>query len=165
MIHRHLEVSPGTPVEDFPSAALVDILDRGDLDDWRAIAEAVAGRPFGELAERILNLVEASPMYGTSPLWRTWIHHRRALAEERSRPAADLAALRRRRGLTQTELAAALGMSQSDLSKLERRDDVRLSTLRAHAEALGGRLRVVYDNDGQEVELVLPSSKGAPQRG
>ena len=159
MNHRHLRIPEGTPAEKLPSAALVDILDRGDLEDWRPIAAAIAEKPFGELAERVLDLVEAHPMFGTSRLWRTWIHRRRALAEDRSRPSADLATLRRRRGMTQAELSRRRGISQSDLSKLERRADVRLSTLRAHAEALGGRLRVIYAADGEEIELVQHVSR------
>ncbi len=155
MNHRHLRIPAHTPAEELPSAALVDVLERGDLDDWRPIAAAIARKPFGELADRILELVDAHPMYGTSALWRAWIHRRRAMAEGPIRPAADLAALRRAQGLTQHELARRRGMSQSDLSKLERRADVRLSTLRAHVEALGSRLHVVCDADGGEIEIIL----------
>ena len=46
----------------------------------------------------------------------------------------------RAHGLTQVELARRMRISQSDLSKLERRSDVRLSTLHAYAEALGGKI-------------------------
>ncbi|RLE23162.1 MAG: XRE family transcriptional regulator [Acidobacteria bacterium] len=67
--------------------------------------------------------------------------------------------LRGELGLTQTELARRRGISQSDLSKLERREDVRLSTLRAHAKALGGRLRVLFVSDGREVEIRMPKPK------
>ena len=44
-------------------------------------------------------------------------------------------------------------MSQSDLSKLERRRDVRLSTLRAYAKALGGRIETVFATDGERLEV------------
>ncbi len=48
---------------------------------------------------------------------------------------------RRRRGLSQTEVAARMGTSQSAVARLERGDrDVRLSTLHRYAEALGRRL-------------------------
>lgn len=73
MKHRHLDVAPGTPPEELPSAALVDLLERGDLDDWRPLAAAIAKDPKGELAERVLRLVKAYPMYGTTALWRAWI--------------------------------------------------------------------------------------------
>ncbi len=138
--------------EALPAAALVDILEQGDLDDWQPIAAAVARDPGGALAEKVMRLVDAYPAYGTSPLWRAWID--RCRARTRPRPAR-LAALRQRAGLTQAELASRLSMSQSDLSKLERRRDVRLSTLRAYAAALGGRVRVVVEIGGAAWEVRL----------
>ena len=56
-------------------------------------------------------------------------------------------------GLTQVELAKRIGMSQSDLSKLERRQDVRLSTLRAYAGGLGGCLRIVFHKGHEQTEI------------
>ncbi len=155
MIHRHLEVASDSAVEDWPVAALVDLLERGDLSDWQPLAQAVAADPTGPLADRIRRLVDDFPMYGTSPLWRAWIERCRARAEGGlpSPAPAGLAELRRSVGLTQVELAARLNMSQSDLSKLERRRDVRLSTLRAHAAALGGTLRVLFERAGGRREL------------
>ena len=73
MNHRHLEVAPGTPPEAQPLAAIVDILQRGDLDDWRPIARAIRRDPMGEFADKVLRLLDAYPMYGTSSLWRSWI--------------------------------------------------------------------------------------------
>jgi len=155
--HRHLDLSGETRVAKWPSAAIVDVLERGDLEAWRPIAAEIARDPHGPLADRVMRLVDAYPMYGTSPLWRAWIDRRRACGRhEGPAPAAmDLATLRRDLDLTQVELAGRLGMSQSDLSKLERRRDVRLSTLRAFAEALGGRLRVVYAAAHREIELEI----------
>jgi DNA-binding XRE family transcriptional regulator len=151
--HRHLEYSPGPP-EEWPLAALVDVLQRGDLADWRPIAMAVARDPHGPLAARVLDLLAAYPAYGTSALWRAWIERRRAAAET-ALPAvpAGLAGLRRRMGLTQVEVARRIGISQSDLSKLERREDMRLSTLVAYTEAMGGRLRLLYAGSAEIAEI------------
>ena len=154
MKHRHLDYPPDTPVEELPSAALVDLLERGDLSDWRPVVVAIARDPYGDLADRVLELVDRFPMYGTSPLLRAWIERARASA----RPpelALPLAILRRHVGLTQTQLARRVGMTQSDLSKFERRRDVRLSTLRNYVEALGGRLSVVAELPGTLVEVTL----------
>ena len=47
-------------------------------------------------------------------------------------------------------------MNQSEVSRLERRRDVRLSTLRGYAEAVGGRLGLVTLSDGsRQVELIV----------
>jgi transcriptional regulator with XRE-family HTH domain len=50
----------------------------------------------------------------------------------------QLAELRRERGLSQTEIAARMRTSQSAVARLEAgRDDIRVSTLRRYATALG----------------------------
>lgn len=77
MIHRHLDHAPGTPVDEIGLAALDDLLDRGDLDDWAPLARGVAASPDGPLADSVLKLCEGHPKYGTSTLWRGWIEHLR----------------------------------------------------------------------------------------
>jgi transcriptional regulator with XRE-family HTH domain len=48
-----------------------------------------------------------------------------------------LAAVRHATGLTQTQLAARLGVGQAQISKIERESDMLLSTLGAYLTALG----------------------------
>ena len=139
--HRHLETPPGMHVEQLPLDALDDLLDRGDLDDWRPLARALRRDPRGQLAERVLQLCRAHDMYGTSRLWPSFIERQRA-GEDRT---VSLAELRRRAGKTQVDIAVALGVRQSDVSKLERRGDVRISTLRRYIAALGGELAIVVE--------------------
>lgn len=50
--------------------------------------------------------------------------------------------LRTERGVTQLELADLLGVGQTALSHLEKRDDVKLSSVKAYIEALGGKLHL-----------------------
>src|ERR1035437_4659959 len=52
--------------------------------------------------------------------------------------ALALAEIRARRGLTQVDVARVLRTSQASVSKIERRDDLYLSTLRSFVEARGG---------------------------
>ncbi len=52
----------------------------------------------------------------------------------------QLAELRQARLKTQVEVAQAMDTQQSAVSKLERREDMYLSTLREYIEALGGEL-------------------------
>jgi hypothetical protein len=55
-------------------------------------------------------------------------------------------------------------MNQSEVSRLERRGDVRLSTLRRYADALGGRLRLIvtWPNRAEQVELVAGDGGAEP---
>ncbi len=50
--------------------------------------------------------------------------------------------LRKARELTQLQLSANLGVDQSEISKIEHRSDIRISTLAEYIEALGGRLEL-----------------------
>jgi transcriptional regulator with XRE-family HTH domain len=77
-----------------------------------------------------------------SPARRRKIKARAAeiLAEEMTRQQ-----LRRARKLTQVRMAKKLGMTQDGVSRLEKRTDVLLSTLRGYVEALGGKLSLVAE--------------------
>ncbi|HEX3883220.1 MAG TPA: helix-turn-helix domain-containing protein [Stellaceae bacterium] len=50
--------------------------------------------------------------------------------------------LRQLAGMTQAELAHLLNTDQTAVSRLEKREDIRISTLRGYIEALGARLRI-----------------------
>ncbi len=51
--------------------------------------------------------------------------------------------LRQARGLSQKMLAEVLNVQQPSISKMEKRTDMYISTLRSHIEAMGGELEVV----------------------
>ena len=55
----------------------------------------------------------------------------------------SLSEVRKLVGRTQVETSEKLNINQQNVSKLEKRTDVKLSTLRNYIEALGGRLDVV----------------------
>ncbi|HEV2953085.1 MAG TPA: helix-turn-helix domain-containing protein [Candidatus Dormibacteraeota bacterium] len=164
MIHRHLDYDPALPVEGIGTAAVDDILDRGDLEDWAPLAASIAKDPWGPIVQTILHLCEAHPMYGTSALWRAYIATRRAAAAGGAESAwprraarATMTEVRSRRGLSQAKLGQALGMNQSEVSRLERRSDVRLSTLTAFVAATGGQLRltVVWPDRADSVQISI----------
>jgi len=56
--------------------------------------------------------------------------------------AMPLEEVRRARQMTQVALAQILGVNQGEVSKIEHRTDVYLSTLAGYVEALGGRLEI-----------------------
>jgi DNA-binding XRE family transcriptional regulator len=65
----------------------------------------------------------------------------RRMSAERRRLVAGLAEQRRSAGLSQTEVAARMGTSQSAVARLETGDaDVRVSTLERYAAAIGSQL-------------------------
>lgn len=51
--------------------------------------------------------------------------------------------LRKVREQTQAHIAEVLGMTQENISCIEKRNDLLISTLRRHVEALGGRLSLI----------------------
>ena len=67
--------------------------------------------------------------------------------------AMDLAELRENLDLTQEELAARLQISQSNVSRLEKRRDMLVSTLREVVEAFGGELHLVAEFPDGSVEI------------
>ena len=56
--------------------------------------------------------------------------------------AMPLDELRKARQMTQVKLAESLGVNQSEVSKIEHRTDLYLSTLSEYVEALGGKLEI-----------------------
>jgi hypothetical protein len=152
MRHRHLDYDEGTPPAALGLAALDNLLERGDLDDWKPILQAIRSDPWGEVADRVLHLVERRPDNPTATLWRTWIDQAR---HDGAGPHVGraLRELRLRRGLTQQQVAARLGTVQPEVSKLERRRDTRLSTVRSYVAAVGGRLRMTARFADEDVDL------------
>ncbi|HTX01358.1 MAG TPA: XRE family transcriptional regulator [Acidimicrobiales bacterium] len=69
---------------------------------------------------------------------------------------ATLSKVRRARSLTQGTVAELLDMSQSEVSKLERRSDMLVSTLRRFVQATGGELHIVATYPEGSVELEVP---------
>jgi predicted transcriptional regulator len=64
-----------------------------------------------------------------------------------------LKALRQDLALTQAQVSATAAMTQSELSRLEGREDHLTSTLRRYVEALGGKLEVTAVFGKRRVKL------------
>jgi transcriptional regulator with XRE-family HTH domain len=73
----------------------------------------------------------------------------------------DLAAIRRATGLTQTELAANLGVGQAQISKVERQDDMLISTLASYLAALGVDAKILIEMGEQTVQYDLTVGREA----
>ena len=68
--------------------------------------------------------------------------------------------LRRARALTQKELAETMQVNQPAVSKLEKRTDAYISSLRSYIEAVGGRLKIVAEFPDGEVAITNFSDVG-----
>ena len=53
--------------------------------------------------------------------------------------------LRRARAMPQVKMAKKLGIAQKQISEIEKRTDMHISTLRRSVEALGGKLSLVVE--------------------
>jgi predicted XRE-type DNA-binding protein len=119
---------------DIAEAASVELTDA----DWQRAQGA---------HERYKDLLDAKP--------KAKARYDAVLAEIAARQAT-LRRLREARALTQSTLAELLEMDQSEISRLERRSDMLLSTLKRFIEATGGELHLVvrYPDSGT-VELLV----------
>ena len=73
-----------------------------------------------------------------------------------------LSQLRKARGLTQETMADLLGVSQAEVSKMERRTELYVGTLRKFIEAMNGELVIAARfADGVEVPIRLTEEEDA----
>lgn len=81
-------------------------------------------------------------MAALSPARRKKVEARTAELIEDEKSLCDL---RRALALTQEKMAEELGIGQDGISRLEKRSDLLISTLRGYVEAMGGKLRLVAE--------------------
>ena len=79
------------------------------------------------------------------------------VAEEKS-----LRDLRQALALTQEHLAETLGVGQESVSRMEKRSDLLLSTLRGYVRAMGGELRLVAEFPDRPPVLIAGLAPMAP---
>jgi DNA-binding XRE family transcriptional regulator len=70
-----------------------------------------------------------------------------------------LAELRKERKVTQTRMAKALGIGQMQISRLERRQDPRLSTMQRTVAAMGGHLTLIATFPDQEPVVIMTDAE------
>jgi transcriptional regulator with XRE-family HTH domain len=81
------------------------------------------------------------------------------IAEEMS-----LRDLRKARRLTQARVAKTLGVTQDSVSRLEKRSDLLLSTLRKTVKAMGGDVRIVAEFPDRAPVVLADLSEGDQPR-
>ncbi len=93
------------------------------------------------------------------PQWDTAVQERQQAIED----ALALAQLRQSRDVTQVQLAAELGIAQGNVSRLEGRSDVYLSTLRDYIHALGGELEITAVFGNERVAIAVGADRQDPK--
>jgi len=76
------------------------------------------------------------------------IARRRAIEKRAAELIAEemtLQELRRAREITQVKMAKKLGIAQKQISEIEKRTDMHISTLRRSIEAMGGKLSLIAE--------------------
>jgi transcriptional regulator with XRE-family HTH domain len=79
------------------------------------------------------------------------------MATKKGKPLATLGDLRLLRGVTQVSLSEKLNVSQSEISRVEKRGNCRLNTLRKYVEdGLGGKLTIFvqFPEDDAAMEIL-----------
>lgn len=75
----------------------------------------------------------------------------------------NLRELRRLRKLTQTRLSKKLKIGQEGVSRIEKRTDLYISTLRSYVEGVGGKLKLVVELPDRP-PVILARLGGDPDR-
>lgn len=78
--------------------------------------------------------------------------------KESLRQDMALAELRQALSFTQSTLAETLGVGQAEISKIENRTDIFISTLKRFLEAMGGELEIRAKFQGQSIKITNFSS-------
>ncbi len=74
--------------------------------------------------------------------------------------------LRKARAMTQVRLAKSLGVAQKQISEIEKRTDMHISTLRRSIEAMGGKLSLIAEFPGQAPVILagIAASEKTPSK-
>jgi ribosome-binding protein aMBF1 (putative translation factor) len=113
-------------------------------------ASEPAGNEPGSLPHDVGAVLPVMPGFREMALRRSADEQVARMAEERGRLVRELAEQRQAAGLSQTEVAARMGTSQSAVARLESGTaDVRASTLERYAAAVGGQITWKLSQPGE----------------
>ena len=132
---RNLDLSPDSPVTEWPTEGVQAALERGSLPEWRRLMAAIRADPWGRTARQIEEVLSHSRPYGVATLMERAIARARRSAEdaERAVVAAELRELVAQSGLTQGEFARRIGTSPPRLSSYVNCSVVPAATLMVRA--------------------------------
>ena len=115
---RNVDASPTDDVRTWPYEALVTVIDRGLVGDWRPIFAELRRSPWGRVARRVGHYLSYREPDGVSALFALAIERARVDADEadRAEVASRVRAAVASSGLTNRDFALLVGTSASRLS-------------------------------------------------
>ena len=115
---RNVDASPDDPVSEWPQEAIQTALERGGLEHWRRLADAIRTEPWGPVSRRVEEVLTYSRPYGVTEAMERSIARAREAAEssERKAVATEVDRLVRASELSRAEFASRIGTSPSRLS-------------------------------------------------
>jgi hypothetical protein len=115
---RNVDASPEDDVRTWPYEALVTVIDRGLVEDWRPIFAELRRSPWGRVARRVEHYLSYRESDGVSTLFALAIERARVDADraDRAEVAARVRIAVKSSGLNKREFAALVGTSASRLS-------------------------------------------------
>ena len=139
---RNVDVSPDLPLDEWPMEALLTLVERGSLSDWRRIAVSIDDLPWGSIARNIDVITSWGEHPGVDDILRERLDsaRTRAVLAGRRRYADRIRMLRHTTGLSMREFAAEVGTSASRLSDYEHAKVSPTTDVLARIEAVAERL-------------------------
>lgn len=118
VVFRNVDASPDDDVRTWPYEALVTVIDRGLVGDWRPVFAEVRRSPWGGVARRVERYLTYREPDGVSTLFSLAIERARAEAEraDRAEVAKRVQVAVSRSGGTNRQFARLVGTSASRLS-------------------------------------------------
>lgn len=118
VVFRNVDASPNDDVRTWPYEALVTVIDRGLVDDWRPIFVEIRRSPWGKVARRVEKYLSYREPDGVSTLFAVAIERARFDIEDADRGAvaARVREAVARSAATNAEFAQLVGTSASRLS-------------------------------------------------
>lgn len=115
---RNVDASPADDVRSWPYEALVAVIDRGLVADWKPVFAEIRRSPWGSVARRVERYLAYRERDGTGVLFALAIEHARTQTDDadRAEVAARVRAAVERSGLTNARFAQLVGTSASRLS-------------------------------------------------
>jgi DNA-binding XRE family transcriptional regulator len=139
--------------------------DKTGNDDWYAIVRSARREDFPEASDRDREVIMVNKWKDVRRAQTPERETRVKARVEREIGRLPLTELRKARLMTQARLAELLQVNQGAISKMEKRSDMYLSTLRSYVEAMGGNLdiRAVFP-DGEIVLDHLSDVREEPRQ-